>query len=182
MSHKKNSRLSAWTESTQPYTEFRTVGTTTLFPVRRKTALVSSGRWPEKLRPWAKSTMLNEDYRDILHALSDEKVRFLLIGASMHRQPTVIPGPPSTSSTFGSCRPLRTLMPSYGRCSVSVPRCTIWPKMTFRGMGPSFRSELLQGESTSSLQRPDFILRIRIKGHCQWTSRELNCIFRRSTT
>ena len=25
--------------------------------------------------------MLNEDYRDILHALSDEKVRFLLIGA-----------------------------------------------------------------------------------------------------
>jgi hypothetical protein len=25
--------------------------------------------------------MLNEDYRDILHALSDEKVRFLLVGA-----------------------------------------------------------------------------------------------------
>jgi len=25
--------------------------------------------------------MLNEDYRDILHALSDEKVKFLLIGA-----------------------------------------------------------------------------------------------------
>lgn len=25
--------------------------------------------------------MLNEDYRDILHALADEKVRFLLVGA-----------------------------------------------------------------------------------------------------
>ncbi len=25
--------------------------------------------------------MLNEDYRDMLHALSDEKVRFLLVGA-----------------------------------------------------------------------------------------------------
>lgn len=25
--------------------------------------------------------MLNEDYRDILHALSDEKVRFILVGA-----------------------------------------------------------------------------------------------------
>ena len=25
--------------------------------------------------------MLNEDYRDILHALSDEKVKFLLVGA-----------------------------------------------------------------------------------------------------
>jgi hypothetical protein len=25
--------------------------------------------------------MLNEDYRDILHVLSDEKVKFLLVGA-----------------------------------------------------------------------------------------------------
>ena len=25
--------------------------------------------------------MLNEDYRDMLHALSDEKVKFLLVGA-----------------------------------------------------------------------------------------------------
>jgi len=25
--------------------------------------------------------MLNEDYRDMLHALSDEKVRFILVGA-----------------------------------------------------------------------------------------------------
>ena len=25
--------------------------------------------------------MLNEDYKDMLHALSDEKVRFLLVGA-----------------------------------------------------------------------------------------------------
>ena len=25
--------------------------------------------------------MLNKDYRDMLHALSDEKVRFLLVGA-----------------------------------------------------------------------------------------------------
>ena len=39
----------------------------------------------------------------------------------MRWQPTVIPEPPWTS-TFGSCRLLRTLMPSCGHCAVSAPR------------------------------------------------------------
>jgi hypothetical protein len=55
--------------------------------------------------------------------LYDEKVRFILVGAyalAAHGYPRATMG-----IDFGSCRPLRTLMRSYGRCAVSAPRCTI---------------------------------------------------------
>ena len=73
--------MELWTEHTQPSVEWRTVGMTITFPVHRKSVSFWSGRWPKKLHPWAWSTMLNEDYRDMLHALTDEKVRFILVGA-----------------------------------------------------------------------------------------------------
>jgi len=74
----KNGILNAWTGRKQPYIECRTIATTTSFPARRQNALASPGRWLGRSHPWARSTMLNEDYRDMLHGLSDEKVRFLL--------------------------------------------------------------------------------------------------------
>jgi hypothetical protein len=57
--------------------------------------------------------MLNEDYRDMLHALSDEKVRFMLIGAyamaahgfpraSMDIDIWIMPRSPEASSILAS--------------------------------------------------------------------------------
>jgi len=52
-----------------------------MFPVRPLTASVWFGRLLERLCLSANATMLNEDYRDMLQALADEKVKFLLVGA-----------------------------------------------------------------------------------------------------
>ena len=59
--------------------------------------------------------MLNEDYRDILHALSDEKVRFILVGAyalAAHGYPRatmdidiwVMPSPANAEATLRALR------------------------------------------------------------------------------
>lgn len=59
--------------------------------------------------------MLNEDYRDMLHALSDEKVRFLLVGAyalAAHGYPRatldidiwVMPSPKNADAVFRALR------------------------------------------------------------------------------
>jgi hypothetical protein len=59
--------------------------------------------------------MLNEDYRDMLHALSDEKVRFLLVGAyalAAHGYPRatmdidiwVMPSPQNADAVFRALR------------------------------------------------------------------------------
>ena len=52
-----------------------------MFPVRRPTASAWSGPLPEKACLSVNVTILNEDYRDMLQSLSDEKVKFLLVGA-----------------------------------------------------------------------------------------------------
>jgi len=59
--------------------------------------------------------MLNEDYRDMLHALSDEKVKFLLVGAyalAAHGYPRatmgidiwVMPSPENADAVLGALR------------------------------------------------------------------------------
>ena len=109
--------------------------------------------------------MLNEDYKDMLRALSDEKVRFLLVGAyamAAHGYPRatmdidiwVMPSPQNADAI------LRALL----RFGAPLHNLT---KEDFQRDGPSFRSELPRGESTSSLQRLDSDLRKHIKGHCQ---------------
>ena len=59
--------------------------------------------------------MLNEDYKDMLHALSEEKVRFLLVGAyvlAAHGYPRatmdidiwVMPSPPNADAVLRALR------------------------------------------------------------------------------
>ena len=52
-----------------------------MFLVHPPTASVWFGRLLARLYLSANATMLNEDYRDMLQALADEKVKFLLVGA-----------------------------------------------------------------------------------------------------
>ncbi len=60
--------------------------------------------------------MLNEDYRDMLHALSDEKVKFLLVGAYA----LAAHGYPRATMDIDIW-----VMPSYGHCAALAPRFTI---------------------------------------------------------
>ena len=108
--------------------------------------------------------MLNEDYRDILHVLSDEKVKFLLVGAyalAAHGYPRatmdidiwVMPSPQNADAVLQALRrfgaPLHNLS-----------------KEDLQKDGTIFQIGVAQGESTSSLQHPDFNLRRRMRGHC----------------
>ena len=52
-----------------------------MFLVHPPTASVWFGRLLARLYLSANATMLNEDYRDMLQALADEKAKFLLVGA-----------------------------------------------------------------------------------------------------
>jgi len=61
--------------------------------------------------------MLNEDYKDMLNALSDEKVRFLLVGAyalAAHGYPRA-----TMDIDIWVMPSLRTLMLFYG-CAISA--------------------------------------------------------------
>ena len=62
--------------------------------------------------------MLNEDYKDMLNALSDEKVRFLLVGAyalAAHGYPRA-----TMDIDIWVMPSLRTLMMFYGLCAISA--------------------------------------------------------------
>jgi len=83
--------------------------------------------------------MLNEDYRDMLHALAGEKVRFLLVGAyalAAHGYPRatmdidiwVMPSPRNADAVLRALR-------HFGAPLHNLTR------KTSRGMGPYFRSE-----------------------------------------
>ncbi len=60
--------------------------------------------------------MLNEDYRDMLRALSDEKVKFLLVGAYA----LAAHGYPRATMDIDIW-----VMPSCGHCAVLARRFTI---------------------------------------------------------
>ena len=62
--------------------------------------------------------MLNEDYKDMLNALSGEKVRFLLVGAyalAAHGYPRA-----TMDIDIWVMPSLRTLMMFYGLCAISA--------------------------------------------------------------
>jgi len=84
--------------------------------------------------------MLNEDYKDMLHALSDEKVRFILVGAyalAAHGYPRatmdidiwIMPSPDNAEAV------LRALE----HWAVSAHHYTILPKRIYKNMEPFFR-------------------------------------------
>ena len=67
--------------------------------------------------------MLNEDYKDMLHALSDEKVKFLLVGAyalAAHGYPRA-----TMDIDIGVMPSLQNADASCGHCAVLAPRSTI---------------------------------------------------------
>jgi predicted nucleotidyltransferase len=86
-----------------------------MFLVHRPNGSVWSGLLPVKLPLSAKITMLNKDYRDMLQILSDEQVKFLLIGAyalAAHGYPRstmdidiwVMPSPGNAEATLRALR------------------------------------------------------------------------------
>jgi hypothetical protein len=100
----------------------------------------------------------------MLHALSDEKVRFLLVGdyalaahgyprATMDIDIWVMPSPQNADAVLRALR----------RFGAPLHNLT---KEDLQKDGTIFQIELLQDESTSSPRRPDFSLRRRIDGHC----------------
>jgi hypothetical protein len=95
--------------------------------------------------------------------LSDEKVKFLLVGAyalAAHGYPRatmdidiwIMPSPKNADAVLRALRRFGTPLHNLTK--------------TFKGTGPSFRSVLLQGESTSSLQHQGFILRMPMDVPC----------------
>jgi hypothetical protein len=58
--------------------------TAAICPVLRKSASRKFGILPKKLGLSFKVRMLNQDYREMLQCLLEEKVRFLLVGAYAH--------------------------------------------------------------------------------------------------
>ena len=67
--------------------------------------------------------MLNKDYKDMLLALSDEKVRFLLVGAyalAAHGYPRA-----TMDIDIWVMPPLRMLKLCFGHYTVSGPLCII---------------------------------------------------------
>ena len=81
--------------------------------------------------------MLNEDYRDILQALFDEKVKFILMGAyalAAHGYPRA-----TMDIDTGSCHLLIMPKPSSEHYAISVHHCTILLKRIRREDGTVFQ-------------------------------------------